>query len=271
MSNLLSVLIVDDNKELVNLMKEYISSINDIEVSGTAYDGHEAIQKIKELKPDIVLLDLVMPGLDGIAVLERLNKENIEKRPIFIVLSAISQDMLVQKAMDFGADYYLVKPFDMQIVVQRIKLIYNMGCNGSISRKREKYLTLSKNLNENENDEYRLNYEISNILHLLGIHTNMKGCQYIKEAVSMVVKNRKEHMLITKIIYPDVAKRYHTTPERVERAIRNAIENMWFKNGSSTLDSMFGVAARGKKKKKPTNSEFIAMIADKVRMNMQIK
>lgn len=267
MSDKISILIADDNEELTRLLSEYIGREEDIVVEGVANDGLQAVDMIISLKPDIVLLDIVMPGLDGIGVLERITAAKLEKKPIFLMLSAISQDMLVQKAVNLGAEYYIVKPFDMEVLKSRIRFIHSNRGMSIISNKRISYTATGES---KKDPEMEIETEVINMLHSIGVPPHMIGYHYIKEAILQVLKNNREFMLITKVIYPEVAKKYNTTPDRVERAIRCAIENTWIKGNKKNIDKLFSATVscnRGK----PTNSEFIAMLADKIKLSIKKK
>lgn len=270
MSEKIRVLVADDNKEFASTLVSYLSKEEDLEVVEVARDGNEAYEKIVSTNPDIVLLDIIMPHLDGLGVLEKLNDTPMEKKPMCIILSAVGQDKITQKAINLGAQYYIVKPFDINVLVKRIKeLKYfqpSQYKNNFISREiKAQYIDISP---ENKKNEENLEALVTNVIHEVGVPAHIKGYQYLREAIIMVVNNIEVINQITKQLYPDIAQKYSTTPSRVERAIRHAIEVAWGRGQTETVESIFGYtvsAAKGK----PTNSEFIAMIADKLRLELK--
>ena len=268
MKEKISVLIADDNVEFVDLLKEYMEQYDDLDVVGTAKDGLMAIEMIKSINPDVVVLDVIMPNIDGIGVLEKLETHKMDQKPIFIMLSAIGQDMFIQKAVSLGAEYYIIKPFDVEVLVTRIRQLYEEKFHSAFSNR-----AVTKN-NEFSNAEvldrtYDIEVEVTNLMHDIGIPPHMAGYQYLREAIVLTVKNSKMFSSITKSLYPAVAEKFNTTSQKVERAIRNAIESAWSRGNLDTIDSLFGYTINIGKGK-PTNSEFIAMVADKLRLEMKI-
>ncbi len=264
------ILVADDNKEFGDTLVSYLEKEENFEVVGIARDGNQAVDEITMMKPDIVLLDIIMPHLDGLGVLEKLNERNIENKPMCIILSAVGQDKITQRAIDLGAQYYIVKPFDIQILVKRIKeLKYYQPSqykNNFISREiKTQYIDISP---EEKKNEENLEALVTNVIHEVGVPAHIKGYQYLREAIIMVVNNIEVINQITKQLYPDIAKKYGTTPSRVERAIRHAIEVAWGRGQADVVESIFGYTVSASKGK-PTNSEFIAMIADKLRLELK--
>ena len=270
MNEKIKILVADDNREFAGTLINYLSKEDDMEVVEVARDGNEAFEKIVSTKPDIVLLDVIMPHLDGLGVLERINDTEMEKKPMCIILSAVGQDKITQKAIDLGAQYYIVKPFDISILVKRIKeLKYfqpSQYKNNFISREiKTQYIDISP---EEKKNEENLEALVTNVIHEVGVPAHIKGYQYLREAIIMVVNNIDIINQITKQLYPDIAQRYGTTPSRVERAIRHAIEVAWGRGQTEVVESIFGYTVSATKGK-PTNSEFIAMIADKLRLELK--
>lgn len=263
--NKIKVAIADDNREFVDILKEYINSQSDIEVVGTAGDGFEALDLIANASPDVVILDIIMPHLDGLGVLEKINTTPLKKKPVFIILSAVGQDRITQRALALGAEYYIVKPFDMEVLISRIKQLKGMA---KFQTPKIEYQQDSKNMNVVA-EKRDLEVEVTNIMHEIGVPAHIKGYQYLRDAIIMVVKDLDIINSITKQLYPAIAKDYNTTPSRVERAIRHAIEVAWNRGRIEAINSIFGYTINVNKGK-PTNSEFIAMIADKLRIDLKV-
>ncbi len=270
MKEKIKILIADDNVEFALTLNSYLEKDEEIEVVGIAKDGNEAYDMILEREPDVALLDVIMPHLDGLGVLERLNSNTVSKVPLCIMLSAVGQDKITQKAIGLGAEYYIVKPFDIGLLMKRIKdfRYYTPGSIKSSFSSREikqQYIEISP---ENKKDEGNLEALVTNVIHEVGVPAHIKGYQYLREAIMMVVNDIDIINQITKQLYPDIADKYHTTPSRVERAIRHAIEVAWGRGEQATVENIFGYTVSASKGK-PTNSEFIAMIADKLRLELK--
>ncbi len=269
MSDKIRVLIADDNYEFGNTLKNYLNNDSDLEVIGLVSDGEEAYDQIIQTKPDVVLLDVIMPHLDGLGVLERLSKISLGKVPIYIMVSAVGQDKITQKAIALGADYYIVKPFDISVLIDRIKEIKNYN-----PEELKKEMTSSRELKSQyiqvtkKDEKENLEALVTNVIHEVGVPAHIKGYQFLREAIIMVVNNINVINQITKELYPEIASKYNTTPSRVERAIRHAIEVAWGRGDAKTVESIFGYTISADKGK-PTNSEFIAMIGDKIRLELK--
>ncbi len=270
MKEKLSILIADDNQEFSHTLSSYIDSQEDMEVIAIAKDGNEAVDMIANTIPDVVILDVIMPHLDGLGVLEKINMMKIDKKPTCIMLSAVGQDKITQKAIMAGADYYIVKPFDIEVLMKRIREIKfykpnQSGITYANKESKQKYIELS---DEGTKKEENLEALVTNLIHEVGVPAHIKGYQYLREAIMMVVNDIDVINQITKSLYPKIACKYNTTPSRVERAIRHAIEVAWGRGQQEAVENIFGYtisAAKGK----PTNSEFIAMIADKLRLELK--
>ena len=269
MKEKISILLADDNAEFVATLAKCLSSQEDMEVIEVAKDGVEAYEKIINKKPDVVLLDVIMPHLDGLGVLEKLSSSNIEKFPLCIMLSAVGQDKVTKQAINLGAQYYVVKPFEIDLLIQRIRELKNYQAtpqknNFFAKENKSSYIEIEGNTKTEEN----LEALVTNIIHEIGVPAHIKGYQYLRDAIIMVVENIEIINQITKLLYPDIAKKYKTTPSRVERAIRHAIEVAWGRGQLDAVESIFGYTISASKGK-PTNSEFIAMIADKLRLELK--
>jgi len=266
----INVIIADDNKEFCNILKEYLSKQKDIAVTGIARDGVEVIELIKERKPNLVVLDIIMPNLDGLGVLERLNKMDLDPKPHIIVLSAVTHDKITQRAISLGADYYVVKPFDMEVFVDRIRQMVNDTISSDNVQKICTYPDNTEIINNiNQPVDVDMIGQITNIMHEIGIPAHIKGYMYVRKAINMVVNDIELLSAVTKELYPLIGKEFNTTASRVERAIRHAIDVAWSRGQVETINRIFGYTIRNEKGK-PTNSEFIAMVADKLRLQNKV-
>lgn len=261
----LNVVIADDNEIMLEMLCDIVSSDEELQVVGTAKDGEEACHLIKEKEPDVMLLDIIMPKLDGLDVLSRIRTDTtIRKQPSILMISAIGDERITDDAFSKGADYYIMKPFDSKSILERIRYVTE-------SRKpvRETHWINSFERTDSRTEQ-SLEEDVTEIIHEVGVPAHIKGYQYLREAIIMSVNNMEMLNSITKILYPGIAKKYQTTPSRVERAIRHAIEVAWSRGKMDTLDELFGYTISNGKGK-PTNSEFIALITDKIRLQMKSK
>ena len=263
-----NVVIVDDNPMILNTLDEVISSEAGLSVIGRADNGKDAIDMIKDTEPDVVLLDLVMPQMDGITVVENIKKKtSMLKNPAFIILSAVGGEQMTEEAFQAGANYFLMKPFDKDILVNKIRRIGKRPVRpvpGKVLEAPLKAATPEEAaMNREEYMKEHLETDITKMLHELGIPAHIKGYQYLRDAISMVVRDREMMEAVTKILYPEIAKKNYTSSSRVERAIRHAIEVAWGRGSLEVIDELFGYTI-STGKGKPTNSEFIALIADKI-------
>ncbi|MFZ3132267.1 MAG: sporulation transcription factor Spo0A [Desulfosporosinus sp.] len=263
------VLIADDNREFVEIVKQFIEMQEDMTLVGVAYHGNEALELISQEEPHVVLLDIIMPHLDGLGVLEKLR--NSAKRPKIIILTAFGQETMTQRAVNLGANYYILKPFDLDTLGKRIRQLqddFSESFNG---------VHQQANTGSNMNVQFSngilpltsKNYEVevTKMIHQMGVPAHVKGYQYLRDAIVCVVLDVSLLGAVTKELYPMIADKYKTTPSRVERAIRHAIELAWDRGNVDFMNRYFGYTInvdRGK----PTNSEFVAMVADKLRMSM---
>ena len=257
----LNIAIADDNAKVLQLLDKIVSSDEELNVVGKAGNGEDLYDIIKKQEPDVVLLDLVMPKVDGLTVMERVNKDQeIRKHPAFIVITAVGQEKITEDAFDLGADYYILKPFDNEMVINRIK-------HTRVKKDRNFAKVQKVNAYESKKEymERNLETDVTNIIHEIGVPAHIKGYQYLRDAIILAVNDIEMLNSITKVLYPTIAKKHQTTPSRVERAIRHAIEVAWSRGKMDTIDALFGYTV-STGKGKPTNSEFIALIADKIRL-----
>ncbi|SFS59927.1 sporulation transcription factor Spo0A [Paenibacillus sp. 453mf] len=266
----IEVLLADDNREFTNLLAEYISEQEDMEVTGIAYNGEEVLQLISDGRavPDVLILDIIMPHLDGLGVLERLREMDLSPQPRVIMLTAFGQENITQRAVQLGASYYILKPFDMEVLANRVRqligtqTITSSGSSQVISSSnKSNVVPIGKTKN--------LDASITSIIHEIGVPAHIKGYQYLREAITMVYNNIEILGAITKTLYPAIAEKFKTTPSRVERAIRHAIEVAWTRGNIDSISHLFGYTINISKSK-PTNSEFIAMVADKLRIEHKV-
>ena len=255
------IIVADDNRNICQMLQNYLQSQEDLSIVGVAYNGLEAMELIQAQQPDLVILDLVMPNLDGLGVLERLNAQTTMKRPKIIMLTAFGQESLTHLAMTLGVDYFILKPFDLDILSKRIRsLMQDMTSTNpqfSFSQASPSVTTVRS--------EHNLVFEVTTVMHQIGIPAHIKGYQYIREAILMVVEDVSLLGAVTKELYPGIAKKYDTASTRVERGIRHAIELAWERGQTDTLKLIFGYTMNNERQK-PTNSEFIALLSDKFRV-----
>ncbi|HBT47196.1 MAG TPA: sporulation transcription factor Spo0A [Peptococcaceae bacterium] len=252
MTQPIKVLVADDNKEFCEVLEEYFNEQPDLLLTGIAHNGHETLQLIRECEPDIVVLDIIMPHLDGIGVLEKLAE--YDPRPKVVVLTALGQEAMTIRTLELGADYYILKPFDLEVLGNRLRQLANgqpLPPSASVARSRS------------------MDVEVTKIIHQMGVPAHIKGYQYLREAILLVIEDVNLLGAVTKELYPMIAHKYMTTPSRVERAIRHAIELAWDRGNVEMMNKFFGYTIN-MERGKPTNSEFIAMVADKLRIGAKI-
>lgn len=245
----IKVLVVDDNEVSVSLMKNYFNN-SEITIMDVALNGLEAVNLLSDNKYDVILLDLIMPVRDGFYVLDYL-KDNKINIPV-IVVSSYNESDTIRKVSEYGVKYYALKPFNLDDIKTRIIDLYNNKVNN------ESIIELSNK---------SLQIEVTNILHSLGIPSHIKGYQYIRSGILMVYENPSFIGSITKELYPGISNKFNTSIQRVERAIRHAIEVAWLRGDIDLMEEIFGHSV-DIDRAKPTNSEFIVTIADKLRLDM---
>ena len=260
MDKITKIIVADDNRNLCQMLKTYIEDQDDLCIVGEAHNGLEAIELVQTQEPDLIILDLVMPNLDGLGVLERINARTGMMRPKIIMLTAFGQESLTHQAMTLGVDYFILKPFDLDILGKRIRTL----TQGLPSSAPIQYSTTSPVVTT-VGSKLNLVAEVTNVMHKIGIPAHVKGYQYIREAILMVVEDVSLLGAVTKELYPGIAKKYDTASSRVERGIRHAIELAWERGHTDTLKQIFGYSMNVDRQK-PTNSEFIAILADKFRV-----
>ena len=290
----LKVVMADDNLLLCEIVSNYLQTQSDIELVDIAHDGLEAYEKIKKNKPHVALLDCAMPMLDGLGVLEKLLQDN-GYRPVCIMMSGIRHDAVTNRAYDLGAEYYIIKPFELDVLADRIRMFRNFtATSGKYDTSANKspfsfdsleksdfpqesfFQTISNDMARqpiNNSTTYiqpsaadnTLEEQVTNLLHEIGVPANIRGYRCLRTAILITVENLDLLQFVTKELYPSIARVLNTTPSSVERAIRHAIGLVWDHGNIQALDKLFGYSVETRKKK-PSNSEFIALIADKFRL-----
>ncbi|MFY9121124.1 MAG: sporulation transcription factor Spo0A [Syntrophomonadaceae bacterium] len=259
----IGVLIADDNREFCGILRDYFNNESDFEIIDVCNNGMEVIEVVEKNEVDVLILDLIMPYMDGIGVLEKLNQTNLTKRPKIIILTAFGQENITQKAVQLGADYYILKPFNLQVLGDRVKQVAY-----DITPRSENRGTVT-NLTAHMPTPKNLEVEVTKVIHEIGVPAHVKGYQYLRDAIMLVVEEINYLGAVTKELYPTIAQKYDTTPSRVERAIRHAIELAWDRGDLDKINKFFGYTISGEKGK-PTNSEFIAIIADRLRLENKV-
>lgn len=259
----IKVLIADDNREFCGILKDYFTNEPDFELIDVCTNGIEVLDILKKRDVEVLILDLIMPYMDGIGVLEKLNESNIDKRPKIIILTAFGQENITQKAVQLGADYYILKPFNLQVLGDRVKQVTR---DLKIGGERRMPITTGQ---VQVSTPKNLEVEVTKVIHEIGVPAHVKGYQYLRDAIMLVVEEINYLGAVTKELYPTIAQKYDTTPSRVERAIRHAIELAWDRGDVDKINKFFGYTINGEKGK-PTNSEFIAIIADRLRLENKV-
>ena len=253
----LKIVIADDSTELGQNCAKALKGYG-MDVVLCQKDGQQVLSAVRLQKPDVVLADVFMPNLDIIGVLNGIREIDCKERPMVMAMSSFDNPRLEKETLDAGASYYFLKPFDINTMAERI--IQLSGWKNEISPVVVK---------DNVVTDPELELMVTEIIHQIGVPAHIKGYHYLREAIILSVKNSDIINSVTKLLYPTVAKNYNTTSSRVERAIRHAIEVAWDRGDIDVLNSYFGYTIQNDRGK-PTNSEFIAMISDKLRLRLKI-
>ncbi len=252
MENLTTVFIADSAEEFCSGLQAALAQAEGFQVIGTACDGETALRRITELKPQVLVLDLMLAKRDGISILKTLS--TAEHKPATLVTSGFITDYVASTAVSLGARYLMLKPCEMSVLVERLEEIRGTGDKNVTPLRRS--------------SKTGIETMVTGIIHEIGVPAHIKGYQYLREAIIIAVNDMDVINAITKVLYPQVAKTFQTTPSRVERAIRHAIEVAWDRGDLDTLQKFFGYTVSNTKGK-PTNSEFIALIADKLQLQLR--
>lgn len=246
MDNKIKVVLTEANEDARFMLQAALERTGRFAVVGATGDGSQVQPLVKETTPDLLLLDMILPGLDGLSILRRLDEKN---RPGIVAVSHMYTQEMLLEAGRLGVSIFISKPYQESGIVENLlQLAESRAGQGRMPGLEEM---------------------VTSIIHEVGVPAHIKGYQYVREAIMITVENMEVINSVTKVLYPEVAKRYNTTPSRVERAIRHAIEVAWDRGDLETLQKFFGYTVNGAKGK-PTNSEFIAMISDRIRLKMKI-
>ena len=261
-SDSVDILLVDDNEEFCQLLAEFFEINNGFNVVEVLNNGLQVVEYLEENdQPDLLILDIIMPHLDGIGVLEELDSRNLIQDMKIIALTALGHDKIMKNIFELGAHYYIMKPFDLDKLVDRINLLMN---SESEEPSQDIYL---KNI-KMETEEENFTRYITDIIHELGVPAHIKGYRYIRHAVELVIKDMDLLGAVTKELYPQVSEEFDSTPSRVERAIRHAIDVAWKRGNQKALKKYFKNNLNDNSK--PTNSQFIARIADEIMVELKV-
>jgi two-component system response regulator (stage 0 sporulation protein A) len=264
------IALADNNRELCSTLTDLVELQDDMELVGVAYDGIEALQLVEKTRPEVLILDITMPYLDGIGVLERLNE--FSQRPIVIVLTAFEQEAMIQRLISLGATYYMVKPFDASTLFDRIRQFAAGKPAPFVTKINEDKIPSVNILNANsfqrEKSLNELELEVSKLFHEMGIPAHFRGYAYLRDAIIIAAKEVEVLGNITKNLYPRIAEKYKSTASGVESAIRHTIEIGWERGNSEFIEEFFGF--ENQKGRFPTTAAFIAKIADKIRLESKV-
>ncbi|MDR0862225.1 MAG: sporulation transcription factor Spo0A [Oscillospiraceae bacterium] len=259
MNNKTRIIIADAGDDFRGLLTDLFAAEGDFEIVGCTGDGAAALAYINSVRPDVLICDLVLAGLDGLSLLQRIGEMPEPTRPAAIVTSSFASEHAIAEASALGAAYFVQKPFDSAAFLSRVRLIVGSRRGGG---------DLSAQAARSARGEVSIEAVVTDVIHEIGVPAHIKGYQYVREAIILAINDMDIINAVTKVLYPTVARKFFTTPSRVERAIRHAIEVAWDRGDLETLQKFFGYTVSNIKGK-PTNSEFIAMIAD--RLSLQRK
>jgi two-component system response regulator (stage 0 sporulation protein A) len=264
----IKVLFADDSSDFCEIINDYFSTYQDIKIVGIAKNGLQAYEMIIQKEPDIVVLDMIMPYIDGIGVLEKLKANPPRKMPLIIILSAVGQENITKNAISLGAQYYFVKPFSLDLLAERIRKLSRPIETESINKtstmnSKSPFVKADSQVWIDDIEGY-----VTTLIRDLGVPAHIKGYQFLRDAIIMVENDMDMIDSVTKLLYPAIAKRYNTTAPRVERAIRHAIEVAWERGEANTIRRIFGYTV-STSKKRPSNTEFIATVLDTLRLEMK--
>ena len=254
MEKTLKVMLTEDFNEFGKKCAGVLKS-EGYDVTLVPKDGYEVIKNIEHNVPDVLIMDTFMQHIDALGVMKELKSKSLPKKPLIMLMSSVDNLNLEKEVLSNGADYYFLKPFDVNMISERITQLSSPQSFVKIGR--------------GESDKVELEVMVSDIMHQIGVPAHIKGYQYLRESIILSINDPEMLNSVTKLLYPTVAKTFKTTSSRVERAIRHAIEVAWDRGDVDVLSSYFGYTIQNTRGK-PTNSEFIAMISDKLRLKLKI-
>lgn len=259
-----SVAIADDNPQMLEFLDHMITEEEGFCVVGKTDNGEDAYDMIINTKPDLVLMDVIMPKMDGISVMEKVKREQAGRKiPSFIMVTAAGSERVASNAFKNGASYFIMKPFNREVVMERIR----EACeHRDFLSDRPEMTRVKPYMDKTDYMKDNLEQDVTKLLHEIGIPAHIKGYQYLRDAIAISVEEKDLIVSVTKVLYPAIAKKHNTTSSRVERAIRHAIEVAWTRGRLDTIYEVFGYTINNGKGK-PTNSEFIALLTDKIRLS----
>lgn len=270
----MKIIIADDNVKFAELIRQHLDNNPKFTVEYVAENGKEALTYIKASKPNIIITDIVMPASDGLDIIRTVREKMKDYDPLIVVLSAIAGEKYTRMCIELGADYYFTKPIDPKDFAEKLEKLVEYDESVTEPQVFENPVKISDPFRQAWFDKKRdikdLHLVVSEVLREIGIPAHIKGHTYCRDAIKMVVDDVSLLGKITKVLYPQIAQKYNTTPSRVERAIRHGIEVAWTRGHMEEINDLFGYTVdytRGK----PTNSEFIAMIADNLRLQYKIR
>ena len=252
------IMLVDDNNDMRHAMREHLQRQENLCIVAECGTGLEALEGLSRIPVDVIILDIIMPQMDGYALMEELNRQQQENPPKIIVVSALGRDDFIMRAVELGACFYMIKPVDMNTLTLRIREVCGQATEAHAPASRVNLPGRAPTVDE----------KLASLFLTIGIPAHIKGYSFLREAVKMVIENPDVINRITKELYPGIGKRFNTSASKVERAIRHAIEVAWSRGRIDTLNKAFGCRV-ATKEDKPTNGEFIAMIADKLALEQR--
>ena len=238
MENKIKIVLTETNEDARQMLQTALERTGRFQIVGSTGDGQEALKLVRETEPDVLLLDMLLPGLDGLSILRRMEGQHTTA---VLAMSQFVSNEAVAMAGSLGAAMFVSKPCNEEALIENLIQL------GEASAE--------------ELHAPGLEEMVTSIIHEVGVPAHIKGYQYVREAIMITVEDMDVINSVTKVLYPEVAKKFGTTPSRVERAIRHAIEVAWDRGDIEVLQKFFGYTVSNIKGK-PTNSEFIAMIAD---------
>ena len=256
--NDMRIMLVDDNIELRRAMREHLQRQENMRIVAECATGLEAHDALGKTPVDVIILDIIMPQMDGYSFMEEMNRQQLENPPQIIVVSALGRDDFIMRAVECGARFYMIKPVDMNVLTGRIREVCGQASDAPVPANRVNLPGRAPSIDE----------KLASLFLTIGIPAHIKGYSFLREAVKMVIENPDVINRITKELYPGIGKRFNTSASKVERAIRHAIEVAWSRGRIDTLNKAFGGRV-ATKEDKPTNGEFIAMIADKLALEQR--